>query len=108
VYTSGIERRTTQEWLQELGGALRQRRILAGLTQEELAHRAGLGLSSLKHLESGAGANLTSLIKVARALGAEDWLGALAPAEPGVSPIALLRQQQRATTRRQRVRRRGV
>jgi hypothetical protein len=45
---------------------------------------------------------------VVRALGAEDWLAALAPpAEPAVSPMQLLRQQQRAAaTARQRVRRR--
>jgi len=92
---TGTGRRTTAEWLAVLGAALRDRRIRAGLTQEELARRAGLGLSALKHLESGHGANLTSLVKAARALGCEDWLAALAPlAEPAVSPMQLLRRQQ--------------
>ena len=100
-------RRTTEEWLAELGTNLRQRRIRAELTQEELARVAGLGLSSVKHLESGQGANLASLVKVARALGAEDWLAALAvPDDPSVSPMQLLHQQQRARPRR-RVRKRA-
>ena len=91
-------RRTTEEWLAELGTSLRQRRIRAELTQEELARVAGLGLSSVKHLESGQGANLASLVKVARALGAEDWLAALAlPDDPAVSPMQLLHQQRRAS-----------
>jgi len=84
---------------------LRDRRIRAELTQEELARRAGVGLSALKHLESGSGANLTSLVKVVRALGAEDWLAALAPpAAPAVSPMQLLREQRRAAPPRRRVR----
>jgi transcriptional regulator with XRE-family HTH domain len=99
-------RRTTDEWLREIGTGLRDRRIRSRLTQEELAHLAGLGLSSIKHLESGAGANLTTLIKTVRALGAEDWLAALAPpAQPEISPMQLLRQQRRAPVSRQRVRR---
>ena len=99
-------RRTTQEWLEELGGNIRARRVIEGVTQEELARRAGLGLGALKHLESGAGANLTTLVKVVRALGAEEWLTALAPPpEPTVSPMQLLRERRRATPVRQRVRR---
>jgi transcriptional regulator with XRE-family HTH domain len=101
-------RRTTPEWLRELGGNVRARRIGAGLTQEELARRAGLGLGALKHLESGAGANLTTLVKVVRALGAEDWLAALAPPpEPTVSPMQMLRERRRADPVRQRVRKAG-
>ncbi len=89
----------------EIGTSLRDRRIRAQLTQEDLARRAGVGLSALKHLEAGAGANLGSLVKVVRALGAEDWLAALAPpAEPAVSPMQLLRQQQKARPPRRRVR----
>jgi transcriptional regulator with XRE-family HTH domain len=101
-------RRTSQEWLEEIGSNLRARRVGAGVTQEELARRAGLGLGALKHLESGSGANLTTLVKVVRALGAEDWLSALAPPpEPTVSPMQLLRERRRAAPGRQRVRKAG-
>jgi non-specific serine/threonine protein kinase len=36
------------------GSLLRQRRIAAGLTQEGLAERTGLGVRSIQHLESGS------------------------------------------------------
>jgi transcriptional regulator with XRE-family HTH domain len=100
-------RRTTEEWLRQIGTGLRERRFRAGLTQDELAQRADVGLSSVKHLESGAGATITSLIKVVRALDAEEWLEALAvPAEPAISPMQLLRGQRTTTpTNRRRVRR---
>jgi transcriptional regulator with XRE-family HTH domain len=108
VNPSTVRRRTTEEWLEELGAGLRERRIRAELTQEELARLADVGTSAVKNLESGEGANLTSFIKVARALGAEDWLAGLRPpAEPGVSPMQLLRQQRRAAPARQRVRKRS-
>ena len=102
---TNVGRRTTQEWLRELGGNIRARRVGMGVTQEELARRAGLGLGALKHLESGAGANLTTLVKVVRALGAEEWLTALAPPpEPTLSPMQLLRERRGAPPVRQRVR----
>jgi transcriptional regulator with XRE-family HTH domain len=109
VETSRNQRLTSEDWLKELGTALRQRRFGARLTQEELARRADVALSALKNLESGAGANLTSLVKVVRALGCEDWLAALAlTPEPTVSPMELLRQRRRqhkeAPTGRRRVR----
>ena len=78
------------------------------MTQEDLANRAGVSLGALKNIESGAGANLTSLVKVVRALGREDWLAALLPpAEPAVSPVRMLRERQRTPRERRRVRRRG-
>jgi transcriptional regulator with XRE-family HTH domain len=108
VSEASRNRQTTQELITELGRGIRARRIRAGLTQEELARRADLGLSALKHLESGQGANLTTLVKAVRALGCEDWLEALSPgAEPAVSPMQLLREQRRHPAPRQRVRRSG-
>jgi transcriptional regulator with XRE-family HTH domain len=99
-------RRTTAEWLQLLGAELRQRRIRADLTQEDLAARAGISPGALKHLESGKGANLTSFIKVVRTLGAEDWLRAFISApNSAVSPIQMLRERQHPRPVRQRVRR---
>jgi hypothetical protein len=75
------------------------------LTQQDLAGRADISWSAVKNLESGRGANLTSLVKVARALGREDWLAAIAhPAEPVVSPMEMLRDRQRTSPARRRFR----
>jgi transcriptional regulator with XRE-family HTH domain len=89
-----------------LGANVRARRIDRQLTQVELADRANVSLSALKNLESGAGANVTTLVKVARALGADEWLDALAPPPPAFDPLALLEQRRKATATapRQRVR----
>ena len=106
VQDRGPSRRTTSEWLERLGSGLRRRRIRSDITQADLARAAGVSVSALKHLESGRGANLTSFVKVLRALGEEDWLDSLAePIEPEVSPIQLLRERQRGRRGRQRVRR---
>jgi transcriptional regulator with XRE-family HTH domain len=96
-------RRTTAEWLEELGTALRAQRLEAGFSQDELADRADVSLGALKNLETGSGANLTTLVKTVRALGREDWLAALAPKTPQVSPMQLYRERQGHV--RQRVRR---
>src|SRR5438045_4711967 len=42
-----------EEWL-PFGPLLRQSRLTAGLTQEALAERTGLGVRSIQHLEGGA------------------------------------------------------
>ena len=95
----------------ELEGAIgrqcRALRIDRALTQAELADRANVSLGALRHLEAGNGATTTTLVKVVRVLGREEWLEALAPTRP-FSPIALLEQQraQKTATARPRVRRR--
>jgi len=93
-----------------LGRSIRGRRIAAGFTQVELAGRADVSLGALRHLESGAGANTTTLVKVLRALGATGWLDALAPPPPQFSPLAELAAHERTPSRSpkgpQRVRRR--
>ena len=61
--------------------------------------------SAVKNLESGRGANLSSLVKAIRALGREDWLAAIAtPVEPGLSPMQLLREGQQTAAGRRRFR----
>ena len=97
--------RSTSEWLIELGASIRLRRIQAEMTQDDLARLAGISGGALNHLETGSGANLASLVKVVRALGCEDWLASLTPPlSPAVSPLQLLREQQRTGQGRRRVR----
>jgi transcriptional regulator with XRE-family HTH domain len=98
--------RNSTELEQLLGSRLRELRILRNLDQVSLAERAGVSLNALKHLESGKGARVNSLIKVLRALDRTDWLDTLAPTV-SISPMQMLKRQSREPKRaRRRVRRR--
>ena len=65
--------------LAELGQRVAAWRLDRGLTQEQLAFRVGLGRATLQRLESGASVQLTSLVKLLRALGTLDGLDAVVP-----------------------------
>jgi transcriptional regulator with XRE-family HTH domain len=90
-----------------LGRHVRRARIEEQLTQAEVATRANVSLGALRHLESGSGATVSTLVKVLRALGREEWLTTLA-SEPGpavFNPLDLLaavETEQGARTRRVR------
>ena len=93
--------RTSAELQGELGSRLRELRILKNLDQQSLAERAGVSLNAVKHLESGRGARVASLIKVLRALDRTDWLDALAPAV-SISPMQMLKSANREPRRARR------
>lgn len=53
----------------DLGRRIKQQRLLAKLTQDQLAERAGISLSFLGHIERGTRkASLDTLVKLANAL----------------------------------------
>lgn len=55
-----------------LGGIVKERRKLLNITQETLAEMSGIGLRTLKQLESGKGnSTIITLEKVADVLGME-------------------------------------
>ncbi|MDA0766232.1 MAG: helix-turn-helix transcriptional regulator [Verrucomicrobia bacterium] len=56
----------------ELGQRLRRMRMERGWTQEEVAERSGIGLSSLKSLEGSGKGTLVRFLQVASVLGAMD------------------------------------
>lgn len=87
---------TTEEWEQRLGHDVRRLRHRQRFTQAELAERANVSLSALKYLEGGRGSSLSTMVRVARALGRSDWLAGFAPAEPQISPMAMLHERRRA------------
>lgn len=93
--------RTSAELEQLLGARLRELRILRNLDQVSLAERAGVSLNALKHLESGKGARVNSLIKVLRALDRIDWLETLAPTV-SISPMQMLKRENREPQRARR------
>ncbi len=70
---------STEELAIAVGENIRALRLQRNLTQRVLADQAGVSLTALRHLESGEGANLFTLIRIVRALDRQDWLQALAP-----------------------------
>jgi len=93
--------RTSVELEQLLGSRLRELRLLKDLDQNSLAERAGISLNAVKHLESGKGARVNSLIKVLRALERTDWLDTLAPTV-SISPMEMLKSGSRGPRRARR------
>ena len=86
----------------ELGSQARDLRIRQNISQQELASQAGVALNSVKNLEAGKGATITSLVKILRSLGRADWLLTLAP-EVSISPLQMLKsksKRQRASRKR--------
>ncbi len=96
---------TTDEWEARLGRQIRAERLRRGIDQASLASDANISTPSLSALENGAGSRLSTLVKVVRALGRESWLDELAP-ETEISPLALLRDKDRAAPRQRAPRRR--
>jgi transcriptional regulator with XRE-family HTH domain len=81
---------TTPERETELGRVLRELRLRQNIDQRQLAERADVALNAVKRLEAGKGSTITSLIKVLRALGREEWLDSLAP-RVTVSPLLMFK-----------------
>lgn len=84
---------TTEEMESDLGERLRDLRLHRNLTQKTLAERAGVSPGALRNLEGGAGTTVTTLIRVLRALGREEWLDTVAPIAT-INPLTLGRDAQ--------------
>jgi transcriptional regulator with XRE-family HTH domain len=89
-----------------IGTAVRQWRIDAGLSQDELAERASLSRSAIQSLETGKGSRIETLIRALKALDRVGALDSLAP-RTGPSPIERLHEQRRAARGASRVPRAG-
>ncbi len=81
----------------ELGVRLKIARIALGLTQPELATKAGVSLSTVRNLERTGDCSLGTLIKVAQAMRLENGFTELF--KPGIQSIAELAQITQATTK---------
>jgi transcriptional regulator with XRE-family HTH domain len=97
---------TTEEWEARLGRQVRAERLRRGIDQASLASTANISTPSLSALENGAGSRLGTLVRVVRALGREEWLDGLAPMTD-ISPLALLRDKDRAAPRQRAPRQRA-
>lgn len=82
-----IQRLSDEAIAEQLGDALRERRLRKGITQDELAKLVGVSTPTIQKLEKGRGA-LQLLIAVLRELNSLDLLSSLT-APPRVSPLAV-------------------
>jgi transcriptional regulator with XRE-family HTH domain len=87
----------------DLGETVRAIRVGRGLTQSEVAAKAGVALRSLANLERTGNSSLETFVRALNALQAADVISKLAP-QPQVSPLAMLRHGGQAP---RRVRRRS-
>lgn len=87
--------------LEQLAARLRRHRLDRNLTQDRLAHEAGVSTPTVQRLESGASIQFSTFVRVLRALDLLEGLDALVPV-PAPRPMELLeregRRRQRATS----------
>ena len=96
---------STDELESQLGEDLKRIRLLQAIDRQSLAANAGVSLNTMKRLENGQGATITTLIKVLRALGRLGWLSTLSP-QITVNPLNMPRDQvtrQRAPKRKKKI-----
>lgn len=86
--------RSSADWEVEVGAQVKALRMVANLTQAELAKKANIAVGAVAGLEHARGSTLRTLVAVTRALGRTRWLEQLAPT-PAVSPIQQLRDEKR-------------
>jgi len=89
--------------LAEVGERLARRRLDLQLTQAEVADQAGVAKRTVERIESGAAAQMSSLIRIFRVLGLLPGLEQMLP-EAAPRPMDLLRRKgkvrQRASSRK--------
>lgn len=92
---------TDQAVLAELGRRLARHRLARNWTQADLATRAGLGKATVQRVERGESVQVSSALKLLRALELMDGLDIAVP--PSIDlPIAQLEREQRRTARTRR------
>ena len=95
------EELTDNTILSETGKRLTKRRLELGMTQAELAYKAGISKRTLERLESGASTQLSSFIRILRSLDLLHRIDTIPPKTKS-SPMELLRnkgkERQRASS----------
>jgi len=80
--------KTPDEWECFIGEQLQTLRLRKNMTQQEMAERAQISLSTLANLEAGKGSTLKTFTAVLSVLQKDSWLENLAP-QVAVSPLQL-------------------
>lgn len=91
--------------LKALGARARHLRLMANLTQQELATNAGVGLKALRRFEATGQGTIENVVRIAVALGAQDAFAALF-APPPFSSLAEVEARSAIVTRRRARKRR--
>jgi transcriptional regulator with XRE-family HTH domain len=87
--------KTSEELRQDLGQAIRARRLGQRLSQEEAAKRAGMSLSTWRRMEAYGPSSVEHLVDAAITLRCEEGLSQLFP-PPAASSLDELLQRQAA------------
>jgi hypothetical protein len=93
-----VYRMTNDEVSHALASALKAWRVSpngAGLTQVDLAHKSGIGLTPLKRFEKTGAITLRNLIAILRAMDLLDGLAGLVPDADSPSPLDVLAEAQK-------------
>jgi len=77
--------------VRELGSQMKKLRLVANLSQQQLAERSGLYRSTISEIENGRTASLLSFIQLLRGLGRLELFDLLLET-PEVSPLNLARE----------------
>jgi transcriptional regulator with XRE-family HTH domain len=85
--------KTAKEIRQDVGAAIRRRRVLQRLSQDEAATRAGISLSSWKRMEALGPSSFDHMIEAAFVLRCEDQISDLFPQPAASSMDELLKRQ---------------
>jgi len=94
---------TNTEIAERLAQAIRAWRVSpqgAALSQVELAHKSGIGLTPLKRFEKTGAITLRNLVALLRALNLLDGLETLVPPPDAPGPLALLAAERKRTQRK--------
>ena len=95
---------STNEVLCEMGRRIKAARIAASATQQDLAEMTNLSLHTIKNIECGRNASLSSVIDVMRSLGILENMDALVP-ERSVRPgqfVSLGKERERVSRKSRR------
>ncbi len=87
-----FQKMTDQAVIRELGMRLRQRRLDANLTRDQVAGESGLSSDTVRNAEQGANISLESLVRLLRVLGRLDELSSILDSS-GPSPVELARNR---------------
>ena len=86
-----------------LGEGVKRLRLQKNQDRQTLCDRAGISMNALRHLETGAGATVKTLILVVRALERVDWLEGIAP-QVSINPLHTIRDKPLRERARRRTR----